>query len=235
MSKCLQTFSLCDVFDKNIPKISGFVVYRFLNKVNNKSYIGNSKNVNRRFADHYRNYLKKNNHLSNAISKYGFINFIVEILEVCPSVEYMDLREKYYIKKFDSYINGYNKTSNGQPLNKKLSDKEISEHFKKCWDNPLYRYRNLTARQLKLNDSHYREKMRVITSLNISKLNSNPFVISQQQKGKVLKIINTLNKLNLQLNEENYNNHRPNGSPNYKTSLLKYPNLFNDMIGEKYG
>ena len=167
MNNLSQSFTLVDVFNKNIPKIHGFVIYRFLNKINNKSYVGNSKNVNRRFSDHYRNYLKRVNHLSNAISKYGFINFNVEILEICSSSEDMDIREKYYIDKFDSYNNGYNKTSNGKPLSKKLSYKEISDHFKKCWDNPVFRYRNLSARQLNFNNSDYIEKMRSIHSSNI--------------------------------------------------------------------
>jgi hypothetical protein len=45
--------------------------------------------------------------------KYGLENFSFEIIEEC-SKEDLDSRERYWIKKFDSYYNGYNQTSGGQ-------------------------------------------------------------------------------------------------------------------------
>jgi len=53
-------------------------VYRIVNKVNGKIYIGSSADVNRRVKQHY-NQLIGNNHenryLQNACNKYGIENF----------------------------------------------------------------------------------------------------------------------------------------------------------------
>lgn len=49
----------------------------------------------------------------NAIQKYGIENFSYEILEECDN-SLLDEKEKYYIKKYDTFNNGYNLTEGGQ-------------------------------------------------------------------------------------------------------------------------
>lgn len=85
-------------------------IYKIINILNNKIYIGYSINIYRRWEDHKR-LLKKNTHhsikLQNAYNKYGVNSFVFEIIEECDK-KYIVKREQYYIDLFDSYNNGYN-------------------------------------------------------------------------------------------------------------------------------
>lgn len=91
-------------------------IYKFTNKINGKSYIGQSVNIQNRIEDHY--YRAFYNYPSNkeynkafyrALRKYGKENFTFEILDEC-NIEDLNKLEKYYISKYDSYNNGYNET-----------------------------------------------------------------------------------------------------------------------------
>lgn len=93
-------------------------IYCIINKVNNKKYIGKSKQLDIRERQHF-NRLEKGNHYNNylqhAYNKYGKENFQFEILEVV-SEEKLNERECYYIKKYnttDSHF-GYNLRSGGE-------------------------------------------------------------------------------------------------------------------------
>lgn len=70
--------------DNQINNPSG--LYKIVNKVNGKFYIGSSTNMPRRF-DRHLNDLRKNkhdnNHLQNAWNKYGETNFSFEIYKKC--------------------------------------------------------------------------------------------------------------------------------------------------------
>jgi group I intron endonuclease len=69
-------------------------IYQIRNIVNNKKYIGSSKNPKKRFREHLRR-LRKNTHhsiiLQNAWNKYGEDKFVFEIIVYC---EQKDLMEK---------------------------------------------------------------------------------------------------------------------------------------------
>ena len=89
-------------------------IYSIRNKVNNKVYIGSSKNLNIRLTRH-KNYLLKNKHensyLQKSYNKYGLENFEFSILEECE-VEELVNKEIYYIDLFNSLDSskGYNLT-----------------------------------------------------------------------------------------------------------------------------
>lgn len=93
-------------------------IYKITNIINNKCYIGQTNNVQRRFAEHKRESQKTNPKdstakiLYRAIQKYGLENFNFEVLE--ENVEHYNEREKYWIEYFDSYNNGYNATIGGE-------------------------------------------------------------------------------------------------------------------------
>ena len=60
-------------------------IYKFTNKINGKSYIGQSVQLETRYNSHKRNYNNSNLSVYNskfyrAIRKYGFENFDYEIL-----------------------------------------------------------------------------------------------------------------------------------------------------------
>jgi len=90
--------------------MKGFI-YKITNKVNGKSYIGQTRNsVEFRWRQHKNN--KSGYALHYAIRKYGADNFEVETLEECD-VSKLDEREIYYIDKYNTFTNGYNLNKGG--------------------------------------------------------------------------------------------------------------------------
>lgn len=90
-------------------------IYKISNNINNKVYIGCSTDISKRFKEH-RNYVlspkQYNKTLYKAFRKYGIENFTFSILEEC-SKDFLSIREQYYIKLYNSYLDGYNETIGG--------------------------------------------------------------------------------------------------------------------------
>jgi len=92
-------------------KISG--IYCIKNKINNKIYIGSSKDIYDRWS-HHKIYLRKNqhynNHLQNSWNIYREENFNFLILQECTEDNLTEC-EQDWINKFDACNpkNGYNK------------------------------------------------------------------------------------------------------------------------------
>ena len=118
-----------------------FKVYMHVNKINHKKYVGITKQKPQtRWRNGY-GYDYKGSKFNKAIKKYGWDNF--EHFILCDNLtekEAKDL-EVFFIKKFDSYNNGYNGTLGGDfvslgnhnKLGKKLTNeqrKKISESHK---------------------------------------------------------------------------------------------------------
>ena len=61
-------------------------IYRITNTINNKCYIGQTKDYEQRFAEHKR-LLRRNKHqnphLQSAWNKYGEKNFSFDVIEYC--------------------------------------------------------------------------------------------------------------------------------------------------------
>lgn len=131
------------------------------NLINHHKYIGQSKRIEKRWKEHISESKKerRNQHLYNAIRKYGIENFEFTILEEC-SLELLNVREQYWIKYYDSMNHGYNETSGGNQ-NVQFSKKHkenlciarqknrdlISSITKKCWENEDYRNKVLINRE----------------------------------------------------------------------------------------
>lgn len=93
-----------------------FYIYQYLNKINNKIYIGQTNNLERRIREHKSNAFNSksvnyNNIIHKAIRKYGYENFEISVLEILEGT-YDDAneKEKKWIKEKNSLIteNGYN-------------------------------------------------------------------------------------------------------------------------------
>jgi len=87
------------------------IIYKWTNKINGKSYIGQTINEEGRKKDHIRG--KFNSIIHRAIKKYGLENFNYEVLEQIEESKLSE-REIYWIKYFDTYNNGYNLTEGGE-------------------------------------------------------------------------------------------------------------------------
>jgi len=112
-------------------------IYQIRNTINNKVYIGLSKNTENRIYSHkkclIRN-LHENIHLQSSFNKYGESVFLFEMIEECDE-DKLSEREKYWIKKYKSHDRsyGYNRTYGGEFG--KLSDEiyiEYSKRLKGC-------------------------------------------------------------------------------------------------------
>ena len=113
----------------------GFI-YKITNTINGKSYIGQTiQNVKERFYQHCVTKCSKavsNMAIHRAIKKYGKSNFTVEVIEEIDSTNLND-RERYWIRYYDSYNNGYNSTEGGQDgikLFKNLDTESIVREYK---------------------------------------------------------------------------------------------------------
>lgn len=97
-------------------------IYIIKNKINNKCYIGKSKNVKNRLQYGHLRLLNNNKHYNEYLqyswNKYGSINFEFNIIEECEEKE-LNEKEKYWIKYYKSNNReyGYNLTSGGDGLN----------------------------------------------------------------------------------------------------------------------
>jgi len=93
------------------------VIYCFHCIFTGKKYIGvTEKTLEHRLKQHLgnvgRNY-KTCRKFYNSIRKYGIENFIVGIVEECDKNELFE-KEKFYIKKYNTYVNGLNSTLGGE-------------------------------------------------------------------------------------------------------------------------
>ena len=101
-----------------------FYIYKYTNLINNKKYIGQTNNFERRVREHKScsfnpksvNYDDK---IHQAIRKYGYDNFKIEIIEIISDVQNYELvneREQYWIKKEQSLLTqwGYNVLEGGK-------------------------------------------------------------------------------------------------------------------------
>lgn len=117
---------------KVIPKQSA--IYKIVNTVNDKFYIGSAVNLQVRIKRHF--YELKinshcNNHLQRSYIKYGIDCFKLDILEVFDIIEYEKLLklEEAYILKTKAVELGYNQLVSYSDHLKKLNKTE--EHVKK--------------------------------------------------------------------------------------------------------
>lgn len=121
--------------------IKNYCIYKISNIINNNLYIGKTKaNTDRRWGDHIRLALEDSNDenahekysIHEAISMYGLDNFKFEIIRYYTDENAAYRGEKFYIKKYDSFHNGYNETEGGRAPgnNKKITDKEAKNIIK---------------------------------------------------------------------------------------------------------
>jgi hypothetical protein len=97
-------------------------IYKITNTLNQKIYVGKSKNPKVRWRQHKSHSKKRNTKLYYAMRKYGVENFTFEILEECLESQ-VNERETYYVSLLEPYYNMTNGGDGGGFLNKKHGDK----------------------------------------------------------------------------------------------------------------
>lgn len=128
-------------------------IYKYTNKINGKSYVGQSINIEKRQYGHKSAAYNKqasdyNSQFHQAIRKYGLENFDYEIIAELTQEEYtketLNNLEKFFIKYYNSYTNGYNATLGGNEIlnnvntgsknGRALLDEEDVKYIRECYN-----------------------------------------------------------------------------------------------------
>lgn len=110
-----------------------FVIYKITNNLNDKIYIGKtiqklSTRIYQHVWDSKSNKDNSNNKFHNAIRKYGENNFTVTIIDGALSDSELKEKEKFWIKSYDSTVNGYNTTFGGDGVTNTKGIKKSETH-----------------------------------------------------------------------------------------------------------
>jgi group I intron endonuclease len=99
-----------------------YSIYKIVNSVNGKVYIGYTKNFDKRLNEHKQDSKRFNTKFYKAIKKYGWNNFTHTIL--CQSLCETHIKELevYFISEHNSYKKGYNSTLGGEGNNTSVSE-----------------------------------------------------------------------------------------------------------------
>lgn len=122
-----------------------YKIYKYTNLINGKVYIGQTKSsLNRRSQKDGRNY-QGCRHFYNAIQKYGWENFVPEILADNLTSDEANTLEIYYIDKYDSTNRqkGYNISFGGDNAtmseeSKRIISQKAKERYVDKTKNPMY-------------------------------------------------------------------------------------------------
>ncbi len=118
-------------------------IYKIVNKTNEKFYLGSTKNLENRWANHKTGLRKKRHHclyLQNAWNKYGESSFYLEIIELFenPTKEFLLQKEDEYTKSLKPEYNigsiGGGDNISNHPNLENIKRKH-SENGKKRWEN----------------------------------------------------------------------------------------------------
>lgn len=91
-----------------------YFLYKIVNKINNKVYVGKTKNFKRRWYEHQRSANQGKQHpLYDSIRKYGIKNFSFELIQETTEEEVNTL-EMRFIQELSLYPMGYNLARGGE-------------------------------------------------------------------------------------------------------------------------
>ena len=122
-----------------------YCIYKITNKINNKSYIGYTDNIERRWYQHqFIANNKPKTHFHRALSKYGVDNFSWEVLYTSDNKRHtLYEMEEYYIKYYNTYAldgNGYNYSYGGDGGGRVVTEEQrkiMSENHKRLGVSPV--------------------------------------------------------------------------------------------------
>lgn len=131
----------------DITRIKTSGIYKIVNKVNNKYYVGRSKNIQKRFRGHVKllnNNTHHNSHLQNSWNKHSNNDFEFTIVEEVPKELLMEVEQKYLdIAKTEqnkcynlSFISDTVEITNETRSKISLSSK--GNTYKRGWVTPTY-------------------------------------------------------------------------------------------------
>ena len=132
-------------------------IYKIKNSINDKFYIGKSKNPKQRWRDHVSNVGKKRHPLYDAMDCYGIENFKMVILDECNSENINEL-EIEWIKKTNAIDGGYNLVEGG------TGGDIFSQLSLERQDEIREKHRQNTLKSNPMDDESIREKHKIKVS-----------------------------------------------------------------------
>lgn len=134
-------------------------IYKIVNILNGKFYVGQSREIEERFRKHKRGF--KVERLAKLplyvdMKKYGVDNFRLEVIEECK-VDELDEKERYWLHELDAKTNGYNQSNEPQPMHDKDFAKKHGKHFTE-WNNKMWAkdsYREMMSKKTRLRNQEY--------------------------------------------------------------------------------
>jgi group I intron endonuclease len=131
-------------------------IYRFVNIVNGKSYVGSSVNLSIRLGQYYNiYYLLKNGTMliCRALKKYGYAKFRLEILEYCEPTVVLK-REQYYLDKLNPAYNTLKTAGSRYGRKHTLDTKAKISTSIKGDKHPMYRKNHSEESKAKMSAAH---------------------------------------------------------------------------------
>lgn len=107
-------------------------IYKIVNKINGNAYVGQTIcDIKKRFREHKHASLTESTYLYNAMRKYGRDNFTIEQIDTANSIDELNNKEIYWIKKLNTKTpNGYNITDGGSGVKGFHHSKETKKILK---------------------------------------------------------------------------------------------------------
>lgn len=177
-------------------------IYMIQNKLNNKMYIGQAVDIERRWGDHRRGLrggYHDNKHLQNSWKRDGEENFEFTFLLECEESN-LNMYEEYYIFELMTYDPrvGYNKNyggKSGRPTKetkRKLSEsckgKQLSEEHKRKLSESTKGKHHSEETKRKISEAEKGKQLSEETKRKISKNNSKPVVQIDPTTNKIVKV-----------------------------------------------
>jgi len=154
-------------------------IYRWVNLISGKTYIGSSVNLGRRLSFYFNyNYIqssKSNMLIHRALLKYGYSQFKLEILEYCNKDDLLT-REQYYLDYFKPEYNIYETA--GSPLGYKHTEEtmvKLREIAKKRNESEEERTRVSKLHEYRLEESKRKARERI---LEINRVKARPLEVT---------------------------------------------------------
>jgi len=131
--KPIKVYYNCDTDKSTILKENRnkAAVYRWVNNINNKTYIGSTANLTKRLYKYYsaKFLMESKLPIIKALLKYGYSNFSLEVLEYCTQdKDTLIKREQYYL---DLLKPEYNILTNAySTLGYKVSEENLDKYWR---------------------------------------------------------------------------------------------------------
>lgn len=143
--------------------MNNYCIYKHINKINNKVYIGQTCQKPEYRWNHGQGY-KQCPVFYQAIQKYGWDNFEHIILETGLSLEQANEKQQYYIKLYNStdIEFGYNMQLGGNDrVNiSEQTRQKLSSHAKQMWQSEEKKSSMSEMMKLKWQDEEYKQKQK---------------------------------------------------------------------------